>query len=92
MATAKKVKKYRFKPNKRVHSTDDITNGKRAECAKAALKACHREYGDAEDENGPDEDGVKDLFADLLHYCDREGLDGLALFETAKNVYWLEER
>ena len=92
MKTEKKAKKFRFKPNKRLNGKENLSNGERADCAKAALVAFHQECSEAADENGPDEDGVKDLFADLLHYCDREGLDGLALFETAKNVYWQEER
>lgn len=95
MATKKteKTKKFRFKPNKRIgFDRDDPTNGARADSAKAALIAFHTAVGEAEDQCGSDEDGVKDLFADLLHYCDREGLDGLALFDTAKNCYWEQER
>ena len=87
----RKTKKFRFKPNKRIDG-DGPNNGARADFAKAALMAFHVEAGEAEDECGADEDGVKDLFADLLHYCDREGLDGLALFDTAKNCYWEQER
>lgn len=82
------MKKFKFKPL-RTMSPGEPTNGRRAGWAEAALDAFQTSVGDA----GPavSEENVRDLLADLLHLCDREGFDGRAEVESALNT-WKTER
>lgn len=82
-----KPKGFRFKPDKR----DDplvSSNGDRAGYAEKALAAFLKATGESP---RIDEDAVRDLFGDLLHYCDREGMPGVSLMQIAKHD-WKAER
>lgn len=61
------------------------------ECAAHAEAACET-FAEATGLGGEDiETRVKDLITDLLHLCDREGLDALGIVESAQE-HWEEER
>lgn len=80
-------RKFKFKPDKR----DDplvSSNGDRAGYAEKALDAFLKATGEP---SRIDEDAVRDLFGDLLHYCDREGMAGVSLMAIAKRD-WRAER
>lgn len=66
-------------PDKDIDQTGR-TNGDRAEAAEAAVVAACRMRCEC---LNVDEDGVRDLLADLGHLCDREGIDFAALIATA---------
>ena len=80
-------RKHAFKPNKK--TPEGRNNSERAETAEYAVASGERARGDGG--NGTDEDGIRDLLADLGHLCDREGLDYLAILETAV-ADWRSER
>ena len=79
--------KFKFKENKRT-DPDGPTNGKRAEQAEFGVEAASRARGDAV---SIDEDGIRDLLADLGHLCDREGYDYKSLLDLAWDD-WRAER
>lgn len=76
-----------FDPDKRI-DPDEPSNGTRAEWAEAALHAFLESTGEAD---VPDEANIRDLIADLLHLCDRDGIDGEAQVESAL-MNWRMER
>lgn len=64
------------------------SNGDRANHAAVAVAAACRERGEPW---RADEDGIRDLLADLGHLCDREGLAFCQLVAVAKRA-WRAER
>ena len=82
------ARKFRFRPCKHSDDNDGPTNGARATWAEAALDAFMSATGEA---GGVDEDAVRDLIADLLHYCDKFGHDGAKILARAKRD-WQAER
>ena len=83
---ATKRPSFRFKPNKR-SDAECPTNGTLAEWADAGIRG----FLDATGEPNCYEDSIRDLMADLLHLCDREGVDGHKLLRTVKQD-WEYER
>ena len=81
-------KPFKFDATKRDFPGDGSNNGQRAEVAAAAVETANRARHEAVT---IDEDGIRDLLADLGHLCDREGFDFVKLFETAKKD-WRAER
>lgn len=67
---------------------DGSTNGQRAKAAAAAVEAASRTRQEAVT---IDEDGIRDLLADLAHLCDRERLPFVKLVAKAKRD-WRAER
>lgn len=80
-------KLFKFDATKRDFA-DGSSNGQRAEVAAAAVEAASRARHEAVT---IDEDGIRDLLADLGHLCDREGLDFPGIINTAKKD-WRAER
>jgi len=80
-------KKFTFSAGK-CEFTGGLTNGHRAEQAEMGVEAANRHRGEPV---RIDEDGIRDLLADLGHLCDREGLDFPAIINTAKKD-WRAER
>ena len=78
---------HEFDPDRR-SDPDEPSNGERANHARKALDAFLRSTGEA---RRVDEEAVRDLIADLLHLCDREGLSGRAALLGARSN-WLLER
>ena len=76
---ATKRPRFRFKPNKR-SDAECPTNGTLAEWADAGIRG----FLDATGEPNCYEDSIRDLMADLLHLCDREGIDTEAVLASAK--------
>jgi hypothetical protein len=72
--------KIKFKPNKKVH---DNTNQSRALNARRSLTACAK-YG------SDDEDAVRDLLADLLHYVDFKGFNPDEILRDATDNWKVE--
>lgn len=60
-----------------------ITNAERAAIAESCLLV--KKYCDEKREN------ITDLISDLLHLCDREGLDAEEIVDNAK-MHWEAER
>ena len=89
MANAGKwtMKKFKFRPRHRCDG-DGPTNAKRAAWAEAGVHGFLAATGEPDVIN---EDSIKDVLADLLHLCDREGVDGHKLLRTAKHD-WEHER
>lgn len=86
---ARRPARFRFKPNKCVDGKDNSpSNGTRAEWAETAVHAFLGATGEPDD---VDCDSVRDLMADLLHLCDRQGIDARALAGTAV-ADWERER
>lgn len=79
--------KFKFDPAKR-DDPDGPTNGHRAEQAEMGVEAANRHRGEPVQ---IDEDGIRDLLADLGHLCDREGLDFVKIVATATKD-WRAER
>jgi hypothetical protein len=78
--------KFKFKPDK--HEPGCSSNGTRAENAERTMCA----EGCAYDlSNDTLEAGIGDLMADLLHLCDREGIDGEAMLKRVE-MNWQAER
>lgn len=84
----KTAKAFKFREGKRSNIPDGLTNGKRAEQAEFAVEAASRARGEAVT---IDEDGIRDLLADLGHLCDRERLDFPGIVNTAEKD-WRSER
>lgn len=80
-------KKFTFSANK-CEFTGGLTNGHRAEQAEMGVEAANRHRGEPV---RIDEDGIRDLLADLGHLCDREGLDFVKIVTTATKD-WRAER
>jgi len=68
---------------------DAPPNGTRAQHAEKALDAFLRSTGES---RTVDEDAVRDLIADLGHYCDREGIKFFRKITTRAKRDWLVER
>ena len=83
---ATKRPRFRFKPNKR-SDAECPTNGTLAEWADAGIRG----FLDATGEPNCYEDSIRDLMADLLHLCDREGVAATAAIDWAMRR-WEEER
>jgi len=84
-----KKKGFQFKPDKcDEDQPEGPSNGQRAANAEFGVEAACRSRGERADIG---EDGIRDLMADLCHLCDREGLNPVKLFNTAKRD-WLAER
>lgn len=81
------AKRFKFDPEKD-ECGDGNKNGKRAKNAEAGLSASLKARGDPP---RIDEDAVRDLLADLFHYCDRERISVNSIVRTAKND-WKAER
>lgn len=80
---------FRFDPDKCVNVRLAAScNGRRADWAETAVLEFLCAAGES---GGVDRDSVGDLLADLLHLCDREGLNAEKLLELAKNN-WKYER
>ena len=73
-----------FDPDKRI-DPDEPTNGERADKAACALEAFVSQ-GSCE----PDEADIRDLIADLLHLCDRQGIDAEAQLASARSNWQLQ--
>jgi len=73
--------KFKFDPNKNVHEN---TNQSRALNASQSLKACAK-YRSA------DEDAIRDLIADLLHYADSMDFSTTDILRDATDN-WKAER
>ena len=82
-------KPFKFDATKRDFPGDGSNNGQRAEVAAVAVEAASRARHD--EAVTIDEDGIRDLLADLGHLCDREGIDFPAIINTAKKD-WRAER
>ena len=81
---------FKFSPDKRDPDDPDApTNGERAHHAAKALDAFLRSTGES---RTVDEDAVRDLIADLGHYCDREGIKFFRKITTRAKRDWLVER
>ena len=80
-------KKFAFDETKH-NIPDGLTNGRRAEQAEMGVEAANRHRGEPV---RIDEDGIRDLLADLGHLCDREGLDFVKIVATATKD-WRAER
>ena len=87
MATTKR--KFRFRANRAVDGDGCPTNGTRADWAAAGLAGFLAATGEAD--AGDNRDSIGDLIADLLHLCDREGIDAEAVLESARHN-WEYER
>jgi hypothetical protein len=84
-----KQKKTRFKADKRDDDDPDSpTNGDRAKHAEKALDRFLISTGES---RTIDEDAVRDLMADLLHFCDRQDIPGAKIMATARRD-WRAER
>ena len=81
------TKKFGFRADHSVDG-DGPTNAKRAAWAEAGVRAFLKASGETE---AVDEDSIRDLMADLLHLCDREGVDAQAAVDWALRR-WEEER
>ena len=82
---SKSKKKFEFDPDK-LHD-DGPTNGTVANWALAGLDGFLKATGESA---GTYEDAVRDLMADLLHFCDREGIDGVLAMKRAKHDWRME--
>lgn len=82
--------KFKFDPDKRDPDdpTTEMTNGARADHAEKALRAFLEATGEP---SRIDDDAVRDLMADLLHWCDRDGADGRKIMAAARRD-WCAER
>jgi len=74
-------------PNKAIDNGGP-TNGMRAYHAAGAVREACKLRGE---HPAVDEDGIKDLFCDLMHLCDREELDAREICRWA-HARWEEER
>ncbi|OQA09849.1 MAG: hypothetical protein BWY66_00388 [bacterium ADurb.Bin374] len=84
-----KKKGFRFNPDKcDEDQPEGPSNGHRAENAEFGVKTACLSRGE---HPSVDEDSIRDIMADLCHLCDREGLNPVKLFNTAKRD-WLAER
>ena len=81
------TKKFRFRADHSVDG-DGPTNGECAAWAEAGVRAFLKASGETE---AVDEDSIRDLMADLLHLCAREGVDAQAAVDWALRR-WEEER
>ena len=80
---------FRFAPDKSVTwDPGSPTNGRRASCAETAVREFLCSTGEPQ---VTDETAIADLMADLLHLCDRLGLDGETLAADAV-TNWKRER
>lgn len=83
------ARKFRFNPCKHSDDYDESpTNEARTIHAEAALDAFLISTGES---RNVDEDAVRDLMADLLHYCDKFGHEGAKILARAERD-WLAER
>lgn len=73
--------KIKFKPNKKVHEN---TNQSRMLSAYKSLTACPK-YASG------DEEAIRDLIADLLHYADSRGFNPADILKDARDN-WQAER
>ena len=80
-------KKFAFDETKH-NIPDGLTNGCRAEQAEMGVEAANRHRGEPV---RSDQDGARDLIADLGHLSDREGWSFPELINTAKKD-WRAER
>ena len=83
------VTAFRFAPDKAVaRDPGSPTNGRRAACAETAVREFLCATGEPQITDGT---AIADLMADLLHLCDRLGLDGKTLAADAV-TNWKRER
>jgi len=80
-------RKFKFNPEKRGEDPLEPSNGERADRADAALRAF---LGSAGEPPEPDEDAVRDLLADVAHWCDREGILFRTIVKTAARDWRVE--
>ena len=73
--------KFRFKPSKQIHEN---TNRSRMLSASQCLTSCNK-Y------RSKDEDSVRDLIADLLHYADAKKFNTAEILKDATDN-WTAER
>jgi len=85
----KNCKGRHFRAEKRDPDDEESpTNGERANHAEKSLYAFLQSTGEP---RHIDDDAVRDLMADLLHWCDRNGANGSKIMATAKRD-WRAER
>ena len=77
---------FKFNPDKMVDA-DTFTNGQRAERGEKAVRLSP----DSELPTPVKLTEPADIIADILHFCDREGMDVEYVLGSAKNN-WQEER
>lgn len=84
-----KKKGFQFKPDKLdADGGSSMTNGHRAENAEFGVEAACLSRGE---HPSVDEDSIRDIMADICHLCDREGLNPVRIFKTARRD-WQAER
>ena len=86
---ATKKRKFGFRANRCVDGDGCPSNGTLADWAEAGLHGFLAATGEPED--GDNSDSIGDLIADLLHLCDRRGVDAKAVLESARHN-WEYER
>ena len=64
-----------FDPDLSVDGDGCPTNGTRADWAAAGVAGFLKATGESSDAGDADVDSIRDLVTDLLHLCDREGVD-----------------
>ena len=82
------TKKFKFRAAYACDGKGCPTNGKRARWAEAGVRGFLKATKEPEI---VEEDAIGDLITDLLHLCDREGVDGAELVGRAVRN-WEAER
>ncbi len=80
---------FKFKPRKK---SGDRNNKQRALTGILAIEQACLDRGESVDPQGPSEEDVIDLIADVLHACDKQEIrDPPRLLDSALN-HWKDER